>query len=161
MKDGLAIKVVKNRLTTEESQSVTTCNRLKLPAARRPRKNTGTAPGNANPPAVPRSEHALYERIRDLIIAARQTIARGVDVVQVWTSFEIGRHIVEHEQKRTPILQPVTAKSEATPKMQSATAKSPDSQIIPSSAGKSQLYLPSNDELRQKLQEWAGEMAHA
>jgi hypothetical protein len=41
----------------------------------------------------------LYERIRDLVIAARQTIARGVDLVQVHTNFQIGRHIVEHEQQ--------------------------------------------------------------
>ncbi|MCX7048465.1 MAG: DUF1016 N-terminal domain-containing protein, partial [Candidatus Sumerlaeota bacterium] len=41
----------------------------------------------------------LYQRIRELIIAARQTVARGVDLVQVHTNFEIGRHIVEHEQQ--------------------------------------------------------------
>jgi predicted nuclease of restriction endonuclease-like (RecB) superfamily len=44
-------------------------------------------------------EVALYERIRELIFAARQTVARGVDLVQVHTNFEIGRHIVEHEQQ--------------------------------------------------------------
>jgi len=41
----------------------------------------------------------LYDRIRTLIVAARQTVARGVDLVQVHTNFEIGRHIVEHEQQ--------------------------------------------------------------
>jgi len=33
------------------------------------------------------------------VIAARQTVARGVDLVQVHTSFEIGRYIVEYEQQ--------------------------------------------------------------
>ncbi|MCX7171491.1 MAG: PDDEXK nuclease domain-containing protein [Proteobacteria bacterium] len=44
-------------------------------------------------------EIALYERIRALVVAARQTVARGVDLVQVRTNFEIGRHIVEQEQQ--------------------------------------------------------------
>jgi predicted nuclease of restriction endonuclease-like (RecB) superfamily len=42
---------------------------------------------------------ALYASIHALVLAARQTVARGVDLVQVRTSFEIGRHIVEHEQQ--------------------------------------------------------------
>lgn len=46
-------------------------------------------------------EAALHARIRALVIAARQRIARGIDLVQVWTNFEIGRHIVEHEQQGT------------------------------------------------------------
>jgi predicted nuclease of restriction endonuclease-like (RecB) superfamily len=45
------------------------------------------------------AETALYERIRELIVTARQTVARGVDLVQVYTNYEIGRHIVEHEQQ--------------------------------------------------------------
>ena len=49
--------------------------------------------------AVPKGEATLYERIRELVVAARQTVARGVDLVQVHTNFEIGRHIVEHEQQ--------------------------------------------------------------
>lgn len=40
----------------------------------------------------------LYARIHALVLAARQSVARGVDLVQVRTCFEIGRHIVEHEQ---------------------------------------------------------------
>lgn len=44
-------------------------------------------------------ENVLYKRIRDLVITARKTVARGVDLVQVHTSFEIGRHIVAHEQR--------------------------------------------------------------
>ena len=41
----------------------------------------------------------LHTQIRQLIVGARRTIARGVDVVQVRTNFEIGRHIVEREQQ--------------------------------------------------------------
>lgn len=41
----------------------------------------------------------LYRHIRELVVAARQTVARGIDLVQVRTNFEIGRHIVEHEQQ--------------------------------------------------------------
>ena len=51
-----------------------------------------------NKAAGPDSEAALYARIRELIIAARRSVSRGVDLVQVWTNFEIGRHIVEYEQ---------------------------------------------------------------
>ncbi|WP_200930554.1 YhcG family protein [Pseudorhodoferax sp. Leaf274] len=40
----------------------------------------------------------MYARIHALVLAARQSVARGVDLVQVRTCFEIGRHIVEHEQ---------------------------------------------------------------
>lgn len=42
---------------------------------------------------------ALFERIRSLVLNARQTVARGVDLVQVHTCFEIGRHILHHEQQ--------------------------------------------------------------
>lgn len=45
------------------------------------------------------SQDTLYERIRELVVAARQTVARGIDLVQVRTNFEIGRHVVEHEQR--------------------------------------------------------------
>jgi hypothetical protein len=41
----------------------------------------------------------LYEDIRALLLSARQTIARGVDLLQVHTNYEIGRRIVEQEQK--------------------------------------------------------------
>lgn len=37
--------------------------------------------------------------IRELIRSARSTVARGVDLVQVHTNFEIGRRIFEQEQK--------------------------------------------------------------
>ncbi len=45
------------------------------------------------------TDDALYARIHALVLAARHTVARGVDLVQVRTCFEIGRHIVEHEQR--------------------------------------------------------------
>ena len=41
----------------------------------------------------------LYEDIRALVLSARQTIARGVDLLQVHTNYEIGRRIVEQEQR--------------------------------------------------------------
>jgi predicted nuclease of restriction endonuclease-like (RecB) superfamily len=42
---------------------------------------------------------AFFEDIRQLIRAAHDTVARGVDLVQVHTNFEIGRRIVEQEQR--------------------------------------------------------------
>lgn len=41
----------------------------------------------------------LLADIRGLILAARQTAVRSVDTLQVLTSFEIGRRIVEHKQR--------------------------------------------------------------
>ena len=42
---------------------------------------------------------AFIEDIRELIRSARATVARGVEVVQVHMNFEIGRRIVQQEQK--------------------------------------------------------------
>jgi hypothetical protein len=42
---------------------------------------------------------AFFNEVRGLIVAARATVARGVDLVQVQTNFEIGRRIVDQEQK--------------------------------------------------------------
>jgi predicted nuclease of restriction endonuclease-like (RecB) superfamily len=55
-------------------------------------------------PAVPArklrgKDAALYQRIHALVTDARQTLARGFDLVQVHTCFEVGRHIVLHEQQ--------------------------------------------------------------
>lgn len=47
-------------------------------------------------------ESALFASLRALIESARRTIARGVDLVQVNTNFEVGRHIVEFEQQGDP-----------------------------------------------------------
>lgn len=41
----------------------------------------------------------LLADIRDLILSARRVAVRSVDTLQVLTSFEIGRRIVEHEQR--------------------------------------------------------------
>ncbi len=40
----------------------------------------------------------LLDRLRDLIRQARQQALRAVDLLQVRTSWEVGRHIVEFEQ---------------------------------------------------------------
>ena len=45
------------------------------------------------------NEAVLYERVRELVVNARRTVARGVDLMQVHTNFEIGRHVVAHEQQ--------------------------------------------------------------
>jgi len=41
----------------------------------------------------------IFKEIRKLIFSARQAVVRNVDTIQVITNFEIGRRIVEHEQK--------------------------------------------------------------
>jgi predicted nuclease of restriction endonuclease-like (RecB) superfamily len=42
---------------------------------------------------------ALIVDIRELIRSARKAVAQSVDLIQVLTNFEIGRRIVEHEQR--------------------------------------------------------------
>lgn len=42
---------------------------------------------------------ALITEVRDLVQSARRGVASVVDSFQVMTNFEIGRRIVEHEQK--------------------------------------------------------------
>jgi len=49
------------------------------------------SPGNQAPPD-------LLDALRGLIVQARQQVLRQVDVVQVQTCWQIGRHIVEFEQ---------------------------------------------------------------
>lgn len=44
-------------------------------------------------------DELLFKEIRGLITAARNAVVRNVNAVQVITNFEIGRRIVEHEQK--------------------------------------------------------------
>jgi predicted nuclease of restriction endonuclease-like (RecB) superfamily len=46
-----------------------------------------------------RNPTPLYEAIRSLVLSARQSAARGVNLLQVYTNYEIGRRIVEQEQK--------------------------------------------------------------
>jgi predicted nuclease of restriction endonuclease-like (RecB) superfamily len=52
------------------------------------------------PPTTPddQAPHGLLDALRDLIVQARQQVLRQVDVVQVQTCWQIGRHIVEFEQ---------------------------------------------------------------
>jgi hypothetical protein len=50
---------------------------------------------------------AFFDGIRELIAGARTTVARGVDLVQVHTNFEIGRRIVQEssEAKTGPLME--------------------------------------------------------
>jgi predicted nuclease of restriction endonuclease-like (RecB) superfamily len=58
-----------------------------------PAKRTATAK------TKPGDLAALIVEVRDLIHSARRGVASVVDTLQVMTNFEIGRRIVEHEQK--------------------------------------------------------------
>jgi predicted nuclease of restriction endonuclease-like (RecB) superfamily len=55
------------------------------------KKISGKEPGKSLP--------ALVTEIRDLVQKARRAAAQNVNTIQVITNFEIGRRIVEHEQK--------------------------------------------------------------
>jgi hypothetical protein len=46
-----------------------------------------------------RNSTLLYEAIRGLVLSARQSAARGVNLFQVYTNYEIGRRIFEQEQQ--------------------------------------------------------------
>ena len=46
-----------------------------------------------------RNSTRLYEAIRSLVLSARQSVARGVNLLQVYTNYEIGRRIFEQEQQ--------------------------------------------------------------
>ena len=52
-------------------------------------KKKQSMPGNAR----------LFTELKELILSARKAVVRNVNTIQVITNFEIGRHIVEHEQK--------------------------------------------------------------
>ncbi len=60
------------------------------------KKNTGI--GKSPVPAAPVNMDGLLDQLRTLIVQARQQALRAVDVVQVRTCWEMGRHIVEFEQ---------------------------------------------------------------
>jgi predicted nuclease of restriction endonuclease-like (RecB) superfamily len=45
------------------------------------------------------NSNQLYDGICSLVLSARQSAARGVDLLQVYTNYEIGRRIVEQEQQ--------------------------------------------------------------
>ena len=54
-----------------------------------------SAPAKAKPDGL----STLLTEVRDLIQSARRGVSTVVDTFQVMTNFEIGRRIVEHEQK--------------------------------------------------------------
>ena len=49
--------------------------------------------------SIRRNSTPLYEAIRSLVLSARQSAARGVNLLQVYTNYEIGRRIFEQEQQ--------------------------------------------------------------
>ncbi len=51
--------------------------------------------------SVPSNLNELISDIRKLVYVARQSAAQAVNTLQVLTNFEIGRRIVEYEQKGT------------------------------------------------------------
>jgi predicted nuclease of restriction endonuclease-like (RecB) superfamily len=64
------------------------------------RKPAGVQPSSRVPSKKRRTtSSALFSEIRELILSARHAAARVVNTLQVTTNFEIGRRIVEHEQK--------------------------------------------------------------
>jgi hypothetical protein len=46
-----------------------------------------------------RNSTLLYEDIRSLVLSARHSAARGINLLQVYTNYEIGRRIFEQEQQ--------------------------------------------------------------
>ncbi len=63
------------------------------------KKKSATSKAPAVAKAKPGDLAALITEVRDLIQSARRGVASAVDTFQVMTNFEIGRRIVEHEQK--------------------------------------------------------------
>jgi len=46
-----------------------------------------------------RDPTSLYKSIRDLVLSARRSVARGGNLLQVYTNYEIGRRIFMQEQR--------------------------------------------------------------
>jgi hypothetical protein len=46
----------------------------------------------------------LYEGIRSFVLSARQSAARGVNLLQVYTNYEIGRRIFEKKSREPTAL---------------------------------------------------------
>lgn len=63
------------------------------------KKKTATATSKSVAKAKPGDLAPLIAEVRQLIQSARRGAASVVDTIQVLTNFEIGRRIVEHEQK--------------------------------------------------------------
>jgi hypothetical protein len=67
----------------------------------RPQQPPESAPPSRTSPSAYGSDNRLHRRcegIRLLVLSARQTVARGVNLLRVQTNDEIGPRIVEHEQ---------------------------------------------------------------
>lgn len=62
------------------------------------RSAAGPRRPGSSPPRRPAGAAVLLADIRGIIAAARCTVSRGVNAALVWTNFEIGRRIVQHEQ---------------------------------------------------------------
>lgn len=56
-------------------------------------------PSSKKKATKPESLTSLLTEVRQLIQSARRGVATVVDIFQVMTNFEIGRRIVEHDQK--------------------------------------------------------------
>ena len=98
-------------------------------------KKTASAKVKADGLAPP-----LIAEVPHLIQSAQRGVASVIDTFQVMTNFEIGRRIVEHEQKgekRAPYGAELTP-----PKDANIHAK------------EYQFYLPSKELLQSKLLEW-------
>lgn len=74
-------------------------------------------------------EAALYERIRELIANARQTVARGIDLLQVHTNYEMRRFFLAY-QDRMPIAQSVNGQLLTAPRDQSKITRSETGQLL-------------------------------
>jgi len=71
-----------------------------MTGAKRPAKKISKAPARtAAPPAVVKVPRGMVDELRKLIRTARRTASTTVNALQVLTNFEIGRRIVEQEQK--------------------------------------------------------------
>jgi predicted nuclease of restriction endonuclease-like (RecB) superfamily len=71
--------------------------------SKEPAKPKAAAKPKSKPPAkrIPKGSDfsPLLAEVRQLLQSARHAAATTVNTLQVWTNFEIGRRIVEHEQK--------------------------------------------------------------
>jgi hypothetical protein len=87
----------------------------------------------------------LYDGIRLLVLSARQTVARGVNLLQVHTNYEIGRRIVQGEQGGADRAQ---YGKEIIKEL---------AERLTSDFGNG--FSKSKEELQQKLEEWIEEQA--
>ncbi len=62
-------------------------------------RNTNPGQSKQNDMSVPRHSTALYNEIREILLESRNKVYRVVNTTMVYTYFDIGRVIVEDEQK--------------------------------------------------------------